>query len=462
MKGQKVPLVVDGIMRRVLLILVIHVLCCAVLHAQKTTVINHFPSDTTGKGSTLTPTKTTEHRIVINYYEPADAHQLDQFQDLVSSYLGLYIERCAEIIDGDVSLKKSRKETFRDLNNVVKGALEFYEYENLKDFKSFSNLVMNKLTTIEDLDFSKTDFAAGANDSEDKIRMQKFYLQKELSDLKLLTNMEVGIYGDDNLMVISSSDETVIDDAAKQKLIDEYTSFDPKRPLDPIRVKLSDESLALINFTDPSTVNGAINSSGNFSYADNDFAAQVLELLETNNSKLDGMQKQIDDLRAEQIKMWQQNQDDKNLVMQKQIDDLRDMVFALVKMNSGQDVADVGKSIVKPGNAEGSVTNLPGSMNIYFAKGSSSLDASSKLSLNEIVDILARSSTMKLIVTGYADKTGDAAKNLLLSQQRANEVKRFLTASGLPQDRFITKYFGDRDSQTENNADRKVMIEFVK
>ncbi len=461
LKVQKVPLKVDGIMRRVLLILVILVLCCAKVQAQKTTVINHFPSDTIGKGSALTPTKTTEHRIIINYYEPADTHQLDQFQDLVSSYLGLYIERCAEIVDGDVRLKKSRKETFRDLNNVVKGALEFYEYENLKDFKSFSSLVMNKLATIDELDFSKTDFAAGANDTDDKIRMQKFYLQKELSDLKLLTNMEVGIYGDDNLMVISSSDETVIDDAAKQKLIDEYTSFDPKKPLDPIKVKLSDESMALINFTDPTSLNGAMHTSDEAT-VDNDFAEQVLKLLESNNNKLDGMQKQIDDLRTEQIKMWQQNQDDKNLVMQKQIDDLRDMVFALVKMNSGQDVADVGKSMVKPGNAGGSVTNLPGSMNIYFAKGSASLNASSKLSLNEIVDILARSSSMKLIVTGYADKTGDAAKNLLLSQERANEVKRFLTASGLPQDRFITKYFGDRDSQTENNADRKVMIEFVK
>ena len=108
------------------------------------------------------------------------------------------------------------------------------------------------------------------------------------------------------------------------------------------------------------------------------------------------------------------------------------------------------------------MSNLPQSMNIYFASGSSSLDAGSKLSLNEIVDILARSPSLKLIVTGYADKSGDTARNLILSQKRANEVKSFLAASGLPQDRFITKYFGDRDSRTESSNDRRVAIEFVR
>lgn len=431
------------------------------IYAQRTTVINHFPQDTTGKN--LIPTKTAEHRIVINYYEPADTKQLDQFQDLVSSYLNLYIDKCALIDDGDVKLKRSKKETKKDLDNIVIGALEFYEYEKLRDFKGFSKMVENKINSIEALDFNKSEFAAGAADAESKNRMQKFYLQKELSDLKLLANMEVGIFGDDNLMVVSSSDETIIDEDVKQKIIDQYTDYDPTKPLEPIKVKLSDESIALINFKDASTLDGSSGTTSNSTpQTDDDFAAQVLQLLEANNSKLDGMQQQIDELRTEQMKLWQQQQDDKNLAMQKQIDDLREMVFALVKMNTGEPLATTGPDIVKPGKSESTVTNLPRSMNVYFGKASSDLDANSKLALNEIVDILARSPSLKLIVTGYADKTGDAAKNLLLSQQRANEVKKFLASSGLPQDRFITKYFGDRDSSSENSSDRRVEIEFVR
>ncbi len=446
---------------RVLIILVVPIFCGIEMYAQRTTVINHFPSDTTGSGSDLVPTRTAEHRIVINYYEPADQLHLDQFQDLVSSYLNLYIDRCAELKGGDVKLKNSKKETIRDLNNIVKGALDFYEYEKLKDFKGFSKMVENKIASIDALDFSSTDYTAGAADDDSKLRMQKFYLQKELSDLKLLVNMELGIFGEGNLLIVSSSDETVIDDAAKQRLIKEYTSYDPKKPLDPIKVKLSDESMALINFKD-TTIIGKDSAQQNAATTDNEFAAQVLKLLEVNNSKLDGMQKQIDDLRNEQMKMWQQQQNDKNLTMQKQIDDLREMVFALVKMNSGSDVADGGRANLPPAKGEGTVSNLPQSMNIYFATGSFALDAGSKLSLNEIVDILARSPSLKLIVTGYADKSGDTARNLLLSQKRANEVKVFLAASGLPQERFITKYFGDRDSRTETYSDRRVSIEFVR
>ncbi len=436
------------------LIMLVFALPCA---AQKTTVINHFPNDTTGKGE-LVPSKTSEHRIIINYYQPADEQQLDQFQDLVSSYLNVYIERCAEMKNDDVSLRKSRKETMRDLNGIVEGVLEFYEYEKLKDFKGFSSMVANKLDAIEDLDFSKSSFAAGASDEESRKRMQNFYLEKELSDLKLLVNMEAGIYSDDNLMVIDGSEETIIDDRAKEQLLSEYFSYDPKKPLEPIKVSLSDESMAMINFEDTSTLGGA---QQNAAAGDEQLMNRILSLLETNNSKLDGMQKQIDDLRAEQMRIWQQQQDEKNLTMQKQIDDLREMVFALVKMNTGEAVADT-KASLPPSKSESKISNLPGSMNIYFAKGSTLLDASSKLSLNEIVDILARSPGLKLIVTGYADKTGDPAKNLLLSQQRANEVKQFLAGSGLPQDRFITKYFGDRDSSQENRSDRKVTIEFVK
>ena len=214
--------------------------------------------------------------------------------------------------------------------------------------------------------------------------------------------------------------------------------------------------MATIDLNDYSKLN--LNGEGN----DGGVNARLLELLEANNEKLDVMQQQIDELRAEQVRLWQQGQDEKNVAMQKQIDDLREMVFALVKMNTGDAVADGSNTLLPPAREEGSVANLPGSMNVYFPKGSIKLDAGSVLSLNEIVDILARSPQLKLIVTGYADKSGDAARNLLLSQQRANAVKEFLVKSGLSADRFITKYYGDRDSVQEGLSDRKVVVEFVR
>lgn len=427
--------------------------------AQQTTIINRMPSDTAGKG--LVPTKTTEHRVIINYYEPANSGQMDRFQDLVSSYLNLYIDQCSILENEDVRLKKSKKETLKDLNQIVAGVLDFYEYQQLKDFKGFSKLVENKLDGIDKLDFSKTSFAIGAKDDEDKKRMQQYYLQKELSDLKLLVNLEIGVHGDKNLLIFSSSEETIIDANSKEKILAEYTDYDPSKPLSPIRVKLSDESLAMISFKDTSTLNsqGSINQN---TMANDEFSVQVLKLLQSNNDKLDGMQKQIDDLRTEQVRLWQSQQDEKNLAMQQQIDDLRQMVFALVQMNSGDAVASNNSSTIPDKFGSAVVSNVPKSMNIYFEKASISLSATSKLGLNEVVDILARDQSIKLIITGYADRSGNETQNLLISQQRANSVKKFLAESGLGSDRFITKYFGDRDSQTVNPNDRKVVVEFVR
>lgn len=440
-----------------LLTLLLSVFQCFVLQAQSTTVVHHYPKDTTGLyAGKIVPSHSEEHRIIINYYEHADELALDQFQQLVSTYLSLYVDRCAALEKGDVKLRHSKRETMRQLNGIVSGAIEFYDYEKLSDFKGFSKMVEQKLVTIDGLDFRAIDFSAGTNDEVVEERMRRNFLDKELSDLKLMVRMEVGVYGENNLMVVHGSEEIVVDNGAKEKLLEQYLSDDKWMPLEPIRVELENDGLATIDLTDYSKLN---NDNVATDVAINQ---RLLELLQSNTVKLDGMQKQIDDLRSEQLKLWQQSQDEKNMTMQKQIDDLRDMVFALVKMNTGEAVADGSNTLLPPERKVGTVTNLPGSMSVYFSKGVVSLDAGAALSLNEIVDILARSPQLKLIVTGYADKSGDAARNLLLSQRRANAVKDFLVSSGLSSDRFITKYFGDRDSVQEGLGDRKVVIEFVR
>jgi len=435
-------------------------ICCLVsfeLSAQKTTIVQHYPKDTIGLAAgKIIPARSEEHRIIINYYEHADEVALNRFEQLVSSYLAMYVEKCASIQNGDVKLRRSKKETMKDLNGIVKGAVDFYDYQQLSGFNGFSKVVDQKLAAIDALDFRTVEFSAGSDDEEAENRMRKNFLDKELADLNILVRMEVGLYGEENLMVVQGSEEIVIDNGAREKLLEQYLGDQKWAPLEPIRVELDGSGLATIDLNDCSRLDTSLpEESGAIN-------AQLLELLQSNNEKLDGMQRQIDDLRSEQLKLWQQSQDEKNVVMQKQIDDLREMVFALVKMNTGDAVADGSNMLLPPSKSEGSVTNLPGSMNVYFPKGSVKLDAGAALSLNEIVDILARSPQLKLIVTGYADKSGDAARNLLLSQQRANSVKEFLVKSGLSADRFITKYYGDRDSVQEGLSDRKVVIEFVR
>ncbi len=444
-------------MKHFLLLLLTCLLVPFGLSSQKTTIVQHYPKDTTGLASgKIIPAHSEEHRIIIHYYEHADQVALNRFEQLVSSYLAMYVEKCASIQNGDVKLRRSKKETLKDLNGIVKGAVDFYDYQQLAGFKGFSKVVERKLAAIDALDFRTVEFSVGDNDEDAENRMRRNFLEKELSDLNMLVRMEVGMYGEENLMVVQGSEEVVIDNGAREKLLQQYLGDEKWAPLEPIRVELDGSGLATIDLSDRSKLDSPLpDESTNIN-------AQLLELLQSNNNKLDGMQKQIDDLRSEQLKLWQQSQDEKNVAMQKQIDDLREMVFALVKMNTGDAVADGSNTMLPPARTGSTVANLPGSMNVYFPKGSVKLDAGAALSLNEIVDILARSPQLKLIVTGYADKSGDAARNLLLSQQRANAVKDFLVKSGLSADRFITKYYGDRDSVQEGLTDRKVVIEFVR
>jgi outer membrane protein OmpA-like peptidoglycan-associated protein len=429
------------------------------LCAQNTSIVNHISGDTTGVGLNPVPSSTKEHRIIINYYEPANKNQLDQFEEIIRAYLNLYLDNSAKVENDKVVLKKNKKETTKDLDNIVKGALKFYDYKELKDFKGFSKSIEKEIENIGKINFEASGFNQSYTDEATRKLMQKHFLEKEIADLKVMVSKEVGLYGKENLLVYSSSEETVIDDKTKEALLSDQGNYDPDKPLEPFEIKLSDTSIATINFKDNSTL-FPNNSSNNSNPDDNEFAARVLKLLEQNNTKLDGMQKQIDELRSEQVRLWQQKQDDTNLALQQQIDELRKMVVELVKYSTGEATASTSGGGVRPASSS-TVSNVPQKISVYFAKGSINLNANSQLSLNEIIDILARNPGYQLVITGYADHVGDPSKNLMLSQQRAKVVKSFLQASGLGADRFVTRYLGDKDSSFENAQDRKVVLEFV-
>lgn len=396
-----------------------------------------------------------QERVIIKYYQPPNQRQLDDFQSLVSAYLSAYVDRCATLEDHRIDLRRSRKQTLRELDGIIKGAIDFYDYQSLKQFQGFSDVVDMRLKSLDAIDFSKTKFASGAEDEAGALRMEQFYLQKELSDLKLLLNMEVGIFSESNLLVFSESEESMVEVDQINAIIESNTEYDPNRPLDPIRVPMSDASIAMINLKDRTSVDGK--SQG---LDDSEVMAQLIALVLSNNAKLDSMQIQMNQLREDQLALWQSQQDQKNVAMQKQIDDLREMVYTLVKSNAGDAIAATdGAGIIHVPKV--SVKNLPSNMSVYFDMSSVALNANAQLALGEIVDILAKESGCTIMLTGCADKTGNASRNLVLSQQRATAVKHFLLQSGVSADRILTKYIGDQSWQDDGKSERRVMIEFV-
>ena len=82
--------------------------------------------------------------------------------------------------------------------------------------------------------------------------------------------------------------------------------------------------------------------------------------------------------------------------------------------------------------------------NVYFDLNKSVLKADQQSKINNLVSFLRQNPNATVTISGYADKaTGTASRNITLSEQRANVVKKALTDAGIAASRITTGYFGD-------------------
>jgi outer membrane protein OmpA-like peptidoglycan-associated protein len=86
--------------------------------------------------------------------------------------------------------------------------------------------------------------------------------------------------------------------------------------------------------------------------------------------------------------------------------------------------------------------------------------------INAIVGILKNNPELKFEIQGHTDNSGVAANNLTLSQKRADEVKKQITALGIDAARLTTKGYGDTkpisDNGTPEGKANNRRVEFVK
>ena len=84
-----------------------------------------------------------------------------------------------------------------------------------------------------------------------------------------------------------------------------------------------------------------------------------------------------------------------------------------------------------------SVTVENGVVKFYFASGKSDLAAGAN---DALADVIKRAKEgKKLVISGYHDATGSAAKNAELAKQRAFAVRAALKASGVTDDKIELK-----------------------
>ena len=89
---------------------------------------------------------------------------------------------------------------------------------------------------------------------------------------------------------------------------------------------------------------------------------------------------------------------------------------------------------------------------ILFETNSFTLNSKTKFILRGFARFLKENGTISVDIQGHTDDVGDAAKNLILSDNRAKEVKKYLASQGVSKKKLSAKGYGETKPKVENTS----------
>jgi outer membrane protein OmpA-like peptidoglycan-associated protein len=92
--------------------------------------------------------------------------------------------------------------------------------------------------------------------------------------------------------------------------------------------------------------------------------------------------------------------------------------------------------------------------NIFFDLNEYELREESQVELDKIVQLMKENPTLKIQINGHTDNIGKPKDNLVLSENRAREVIKFLTQNGIQQQRLTFKGFGATQPIADNLTEK--------
>ena len=104
---------------------------------------------------------------------------------------------------------------------------------------------------------------------------------------------------------------------------------------------------------------------------------------------------------------------------------------------------------------------------VLFDSGHAELVAGSTGNMSALAEIFSRHPQLTAAIEGYADSSGSASRNVVLSRQRAEAVKEALVSLGVAAERLNTQAYGEENPVTSNGTaagrqlNRRVEIVFA-
>jgi OOP family OmpA-OmpF porin len=91
---------------------------------------------------------------------------------------------------------------------------------------------------------------------------------------------------------------------------------------------------------------------------------------------------------------------------------------------------------------------------IQFDFGKATIRPESNKLLDEAVKVLQQYPELRISISGHTDNVGEPAKNLELSQQRADSVKAYFVGKGIDTSRIETRGAGETEPVADNATDK--------
>lgn len=98
------------------------------------------------------------------------------------------------------------------------------------------------------------------------------------------------------------------------------------------------------------------------------------------------------------------------------------------------------------------ISNINRKFTLLFDLNSSKISPGNYIQLYRINQILNTDDAIMLIVEGHTDSSGSENYNMILSEKRAEAVKKILEQMDVRKDRIKTEYFGESQLLTSNHA----------
>jgi outer membrane protein OmpA-like peptidoglycan-associated protein len=106
----------------------------------------------------------------------------------------------------------------------------------------------------------------------------------------------------------------------------------------------------------------------------------------------------------------------------------------------------------------GLVQGLPERFTLQFPEGSAALSLSTEYGLNALIEWMFAYPSLRVLVTGHSDATGNARTNMELSRRRAQVVRYYLLERGVPMERVNAAHFGEGRPEWGGAFDRRVEV----